>query len=107
MERHGGEQSRQTEEMVAVEVREKYMVQTAEFQPHAPHLQLGTFTAVDHEQAVAVVYDLRGRLVSKRGHCGSAAQYVDGEFAQCQLFWLMWTSSWGKGKESPCLGSSS
>lgn len=66
--------------MVAVEMRDKHMVETRKFQPHAPELQLRALAAVNHEELVAEVHHLARRLVASRRRGRTASEYVDLEF---------------------------
>jgi hypothetical protein len=44
--------------MVAMEMRDKHMVETRKFQTHAAHGQLGTFATVNHKQFVSEIDNL-------------------------------------------------
>lgn len=48
-----GDQSRQTEAVVAMQMRDEDMGETAETDAHPPHLHLGTFPTINHIQFVS------------------------------------------------------
>jgi hypothetical protein len=54
----GGQQTREAETMVAMQVADEDIIEAREFKLHAAHLQLGTFAAVNHEKVVADVEHL-------------------------------------------------
>ena len=58
VESHRGEQSGQSEAVIAVKMRYEYVVQSAVFQLHATHGELCALAAVNHHQFIAVVNDL-------------------------------------------------
>lgn len=76
----GRNQSHQAEAVVAVEVRNEDVVQPAELQFGAAELHLCPFAAVNHEQLLADVKHLRGRLMAGSGQGRTASQDVYVEF---------------------------
>ena len=72
----GRDQSRQPEAVVAMQVRDEYVPDPAELEPHAPDLHLRPFAAVDHIKFVTEVHDLGGRQVACGRQRGTAAEYV-------------------------------
>ena len=83
VQRQRGEQPRQPQEMVAVEVRDEDVIETREFQMHAPQLQLCPLAAIDHKQAVAEVYHLARGLVTHCGSGGAASEDIDSKLCHC------------------------
>ncbi|OAV68668.1 hypothetical protein Barb6_02089 [Bacteroidales bacterium Barb6] len=67
-----GNQTGQTETVVAVQMGDKDMIQPAELHPHVTHLQLGSLAAVYHIQFVAQVDNL-GRREMAGGRQSRAA----------------------------------
>lgn len=55
------DQTYQTEAMIAVQVRDKHIVQPAGLQRHAPKPDLAALTAVDHKRLVTQLQHLAGR----------------------------------------------
>lgn len=92
MQRQGGEQSRQTQHVVAVHVRYEYMAQATEFQAHGAHHLLRALAAINHIEGVAEVNHLRRGIVPRCGGCGAASEYVDSE--TCHVPGLSDVSFW-------------
>lgn len=77
VERHGRQQPRQPEHMVAMKMRDKNVAQTRKLQPHTPERRLCTLTTIYHKQFVAEVHHLTRRLMARRRCSRPAAQYID------------------------------
>ena len=75
----GGDQAGKPEAMIAMQVGDENVIQSAEFDAHTAHLHLRALSAVDHIQFVAQVDDLRCRQMASRRQGGSAPQYVHAE----------------------------
>ena len=58
--------------MVAMQVRNEYMVEAGKLQFGTAELKLCTFTAVYHEELLANVHYLRRRIMSGSGKSGAA-----------------------------------
>ena len=75
-----GNQTDQTETVVAVQMRNKDMVQARELQTRAAQLQLGPLAAINHKEFVAHIHHLCRGIVAHRWQCRTATQNIDFEF---------------------------
>ena len=58
-----GNQPRQTETVVAMQVGDENMIEFLEMQFHGAELELGSFSAVNHKQFLPQIHDLRTQEV--------------------------------------------
>ena len=75
-----GKQTYQAEAMVAVKVRDENVVHACEAHMIPAHLHLGAFAAVNQEQLVAEINDLRAWKMPRRRFRASTAEYGYFEF---------------------------
>ena len=73
---YGGKQSEEAVNMVSVDVRYEYCIQSLERQMHTAHLPLGTLAAVNQKQAPTYIKYLSAWIPSCRGLGRSRAQYI-------------------------------
>ncbi len=82
VEAHRGEQSRQSEEMIAVQMGEEDRVDGAEANGAAHQLMLRPFAAIEEEDAAVQHHGDRGNVARARGHAGARAEKDDSDVLQ-------------------------
>ena len=72
----GRNQSRKTEKVVAMQVRDENVPEALELQAHLAKLMLCALAAVNHKQFLAHVHHLSRREMLDSGHGTAAAEYI-------------------------------
>lgn len=65
----GGDQTKETEAVVAMKMGDEYMAQAGKFESGPTHLELGSLATIYHKEFVAHVEHLRGRVMTGCGQC--------------------------------------
>ena len=84
--RQCGEQSRQPEAVVAMQMRNEYVGQPRQFQPPAAHLKLCALAAIYHHQIVAHVEHLTRWQMTQRRLCRTTSQDIQFQFIHKKFY---------------------